>query len=235
MKERGFTLVEILIAVFIFSLMAGGFFIILSSGQSVWHTTDVAVSLQQNLRQAMQRVTRELHESGFSQVGNCVAACKVIIQDGAGANGSDILSFQVPVDLDNDGIPTTDLTDCGCCPAVDFPSCYCGKIIQWGAPLLWADKINNCGGGNNHCQYLNYKIQYRIDDQSQFIREVLDSGDVVVRIDIFAERITDFQVSFVNPVDKTVVSIQISAQRNTVFGRSLTSTLKADVLLRNRG
>jgi len=231
LQKKGFTLVEILVSVLIFSFMATGFFLILSTGQSTWYTTDVAVRLQQSLRQSMQRVTKELHESGFSQRGNCAAVCKVIIQSNAGINGTDILSFQVPIDLNNDGIPTTEVTDCGCCPTPNFPSCNCGRVIDWGAPLLWADKINNCGGGNNHCQYPNYSIKYLINDSSQFVRQVLDAGGSVIRTDIFADNLTGFHVT----QNGNVVSIQLTAQLTTVFGRNIISTMNADALLRNRG
>jgi len=208
--QSGFTLVETLVSVLIFSLMAGGFFIILSGGQSTWHVTDISIRIQQDLRQALSRVTKELHESGFDHNGTC----QVTLLDGAGFNSSDILRFKVPVDWDND----SDFLDIN-------------SYIEWGAPTLWANKDPNCEGPNNNCQYLGYSIQYEINDQLQFIRKVLDTSGTVIRTDIMAEHITDFQVSR----NSNIVTLQITSQRNTVFGRSLFASLSAEVLLRNRG
>lgn len=207
MGNKAFSLVEVLISVFVFTIVAGGLYVVLAGGQSTWHTTDVSVQLQQNLRQAMQRVTRELHESGFDSVD----FPQVTIQEGAGFNNSDILQFKVPGDWDLDG----DILDSS-------------NHLEWGSYLVWASANPSCGGAPS-CK--NFSVQYFIDTDGRFKRRVLNDIGSIVKTDTLAERITDFQVSR----NGNIVALQFTAQRNTVFGRSLTSTLRADVLLRNRG
>lgn len=207
MGKKAFSLVEVLISVFVFTIVSGGLYIVLAGGQSTWHTTDVSVQLQQNLRQAMQRVTRELHESGFDSAG----IAQVTIQEGAGLNNSDMLQFKVPGDWDADG----DILDNS-------------NHLEWGSYLLWASANPACGAVPS-CK--NFSVQYFIDTDGRFKRRVLNDTGSTVRTDTLVERITDFQVTR----NGNIVMLQLTAQRSTVFGRSLTSTLRADVYLRNRG
>jgi prepilin-type N-terminal cleavage/methylation domain-containing protein len=202
LKKKGFTLVETLVSVLIFSLMSVGLFVVLTTGQSTWHTIDVSVQLQQALRQSLQRVSRELHESGFDSTG----ACEVTIQDAAGPGNSDILRFKVPVDYDADG----DVLDGG-------------ANIEWGAPLQWLSKTAGT-------LFLNYTIEYSLNN-GQFLRKVYNATNALVRTDIFADHITDFQVSRNN----NIVTLTVSSSRNTVYGRVLNASVTTDVLLRNRG
>ena len=61
---RGFTLVEVLVVTVIFSIILTAGFIVLLAGQSAWSTTDTQIRLQESLRQILQRVSKELQESG---------------------------------------------------------------------------------------------------------------------------------------------------------------------------
>ncbi|MFZ5801182.1 MAG: PilW family protein [Candidatus Omnitrophota bacterium] len=205
--NKAFTLVEVLISVFVFTVVAAGLYIVLAGGQSTWHTTEVSVQLQQNLRQALQRVTRELHESGFDSAD----VAQVTIQEGAGLNNSDILQFKVPGDWDLDG----DILDGS-------------NHLEWGSYLQWGS-FNPACGASPSCK--NFSVQYFINSDGRFQRQVLNDTGSVVRTDTLAERITDFQAAR----NGNIVSLQLTSQRNTVFGRSITSILRADVLLRNRG
>ncbi|MBM3247946.1 MAG: hypothetical protein FJZ10_00750 [Candidatus Omnitrophica bacterium] len=209
-KDNSFTLVEVLIVSFLFLIIMGGILSILAVGRNSWYETDVEIELQQDLRKAITRVTKELRESGFDQAD----AAKVAIQDGAGQNSSDILIFYVPVDHDNDG----DVTD------------GAGNL-QWGAPMLWANKDPDCEAPGDTCQYLDYKIQYLINADNQFIRRVLDASNNMVREDLYANNIVDFQVSR----STDFVSLEITARKDTVFGRTITKSIGSNLYLRNRG
>jgi type II secretory pathway pseudopilin PulG len=209
-RDSSFTLVEVLIVAFLFIIILGGILSILAVGRDSWYQTDVEIELQQDLRKAMTRVTKELRESGFNSAG----AVMVTIQDGAGVNNSDILSFYVPVDHDNDGDILDDSAN-----------------IQWGAPILWANKDPNCEGAGDTCQYLDYKIEYLINDNSQFIRRVLDNNNATVREDLYANNIVDFQLSR----STDFVSLGLTARKDTVFGRTITQIISSDLYLRNRG
>jgi type II secretory pathway pseudopilin PulG len=209
-KTNSFTLVEIMIVAVIFILVIGGIFTVLAIGRFSWQQTETSIELQQDLRKAMMRLTKELRESGFDSIGNP----QVTIQDGIGQNNTDILRFLIPVDYDNDG----DIIDIG-------------GNIEWGAPTLWANKDPDCEAPGDNCQYLNYKIEYLINAQNQFIRRILDVDNVVVREDNYANNILDFQVSR----DDRIVTITITARKDTVFGRTITKSLTSDIYLRNQG
>ena len=84
----GLSLVEILVAVAIFVFIAGGIIAVFTVGQSTWQQTETHIELQQDLRKAMVRVTKELRESGF----NASASCMVSIDDDGGENSTDIRS-----------------------------------------------------------------------------------------------------------------------------------------------
>jgi len=209
-KKASFTLVEVMIVSFLFIIIMGGVLAILSVSRYSWYQTDVEIELQQDLRKALTRVSKELRESGFDSVG----AAMVTIQDGAGVNSSDILDFYVPVDYDNDGDIINGLWH-----------------IEWGAPTLWANKDPDCEAPGDNCQYLNYQIEYLINNNNQFIRRSLDNNGVTLREDLYANNIVDFQV--VRTGD--FVSLELTARKDTVFGRTITKIITSEFYLRNRG
>lgn len=65
---KGLTLVEVLIVVFIFSLMAGGLYIILLGGSLIYYTDLGALDLHQQARNAMDWMVREIREANASSV-----------------------------------------------------------------------------------------------------------------------------------------------------------------------
>ena len=71
-KTSGFTLVEIMIVVFIVSVIGAALFMSLSSGRKTWASADTQISLQQDLRKAMSQITLEIRDSGESQF-SCLA------------------------------------------------------------------------------------------------------------------------------------------------------------------
>lgn len=208
-KKNSFTFVEVLIVAVLFVILTGGIFTVLSIGRNSWQQTDVAIELQQDLRQAMARVGKELRESGFDSLGNP----KITISDNTGVNNSDILTFQIPVDGDGDG----DIVDVN-------------GNIEWGGAILWANK-------DPSDQHFGYQIEYLINDQNQFIRKSIDDSNGLVREDNYANNIIDFQVTpVVAPLsaDDPVVNIEITARKDTVFGRTITRSLSSDIYLRNQ-
>ncbi len=88
MKRYGFTLVELMVVIFIFSIIMAATFTVLSMGRQSWHTGSTQVELQQETRRAMDRMVRELRESASSQVN---------ITGGGG-----IITFRLPEDADGD-------------------------------------------------------------------------------------------------------------------------------------
>ena len=64
MDRDGFTVIEILIAVVIFVFIVGGIFTVFSMGQTSWYQAELSIELRQDIRNSMNRIIRELHESG---------------------------------------------------------------------------------------------------------------------------------------------------------------------------
>jgi prepilin-type N-terminal cleavage/methylation domain-containing protein len=257
-KNNGFTLIEAIIVMGIFSLIMGGASMVLFSGQSVWSTLDIEIRLQENLRNAIERVSKEVGQSGSDQDG----VMRLTINNGAGVNNSDIIGFSIPV--------------CVCSNiAIDAD----GNVANWGAPLTWGSlscitdvntivpgangKVDIChlppghpenaqdlnvstnavsahlahgdwAGTCSPCTTNNNKfIEYLLNADHQLVRRVLNSAGVAVKEDIFAQNITDFQASL--NADQDVVTIVVTVSLNTVLGRQITKTGSMDVVLENIG
>ncbi|MFH1655612.1 MAG: hypothetical protein ABH954_03270 [Candidatus Omnitrophota bacterium] len=210
LSRDSFSLIELLVVCGILVFIIGGIITVLSVGQTTWQQTETHIELQQDLRKAMVRVTRELRESGF----DAAASPKVTIDDDTGENGTDILGFYIPVDEDNDG----DIIDDD-------------QNIEWGAVTLWANKDPDCEGPGDNCQYEDYKIEYLVNTEGQFVRRVLRAGGGVEREDIYANNILDFQVTRAD----NIVTIQITVRKDSVFGRTITKSLTSEIYLRNNG
>lgn len=215
----GFTLVEILIVILIFSFLAGGMLSVLSTGQNTWYNTETSIELQQNLRSVMMHLTRELHQSGFkcNNPPDCTnTTVQVTILAGAGENGTDILRFKIPVDYNQDG----------------YIKDNNGIVELWGANFTWGCSDFICQKplspeGPN----ASYQIEYLVDANKLLLRRVLDDGLNPINSDILASNIETFQVSREN----YIVTITLSAQKRSLFGRVLTSNLTVQAFLRNRG
>ena len=85
---------------------------------------------------------------------------------------------------------------------------------------------------DNDCNTIDYKsLEYRVDNSSQLVRRVLNNIDVVVRTDIIARNISDFQASF--SADQKVVTLTLTGQANSALNRTITVVKNVDVKLRN--
>ena len=80
---KGFSLVEILITTVIFTIIVGGFYGLLNAGNKFYATDMAFMELQQNARNGMDRVTREVRAS---------SAASVTVVD----TNSDTLTFTTP-------------------------------------------------------------------------------------------------------------------------------------------
>ena len=210
----GYTLVEMLMVLAIFTIMLAGGFGALTSGQSAWFATDAYIELQENLRQSIEKMTREHSESGFDNTG----VAQYSITDGGGANGSDILKFSMPV-LCHNGDSIIDASS---------------NISHWGAPLTWGCTQSSCMDADNVCATVEYKyISYLIGNNNQLLRRVLDPANNIVREDVVGQDIKDLQLTV--SADQKVVTLNITAQRKSATGRMLSASNVVSVYFRNRG
>lgn len=252
-NKKGFTLVEMMVTLLLFSLVGAAGMMLFTSGQATWSLTSTRANLQENLRRTSQKISYELRESGVNSVGGA----EVDYGDNVGVSGTDILRFSVPICL------------CGMAP-IDSN----GDVQRWGAPLTWGqagcttdypldgggnvdmcedptgvptdinvavssvqahlahgDYIGVCGSCNT-VTYNHHKVEYIMDANGQLVRRVLDSTNAVVASQVFAENLTDFQVTLDGP-PPTTVTLTISLQGVSSQGRTYTVAETVNVYLGN--
>ena len=194
-----------MMTVLIITLLVGGGMFIFSSGQATWFTTDAAIRLQENLRRSMERMGAELRQS---QAG------RVTLFDGAGPNSTDEIRFSIPI-LCEVGVGLMDVNN---------------DVANWGAPLTWGCTSSTCMDADNDCDTVDYQfVEYGLGSDDQLVRRVLDATPSVVRTDVVAQGISDFQVQ----VNGSVVTLTLQAQQVTVTNRTMSESMTTAIYLRN--
>ena len=88
---RGFTLSEVLMAVFIFSLLSSACYTIMASGSTNWQVNRVRIELQQELKKGQNWMINELRQSGSSVITNVpadgVSYTTITFRTSTGASG----------------------------------------------------------------------------------------------------------------------------------------------------
>lgn len=213
-SNKGLSLMELVVAVAIFLAMFGGVFMSMSAGQNSWAVTSTQIDLQENLRFTIEKISKELRESGSNSVG----AMQVTINDNTGPGSTDVLQFFMPVICEASG----SIIDAN------------GDVANWGAPLTFGCTDSTCMDADDDCTTVDYSyLEYGINANNQLERRVRDASNVVVRTDVFAQNITNFQA--VLSADSNVVTLTVTATGTTNNNRAITTTDSLDVLLRNRG
>ena len=70
LPKKGFTLIEILVSAFIMILLMGSFFMALNLGQIIGPKTSAKVDLQANVRQIVDRITRDSRQTTTYEIAN---------------------------------------------------------------------------------------------------------------------------------------------------------------------
>lgn len=150
-RQKGFTLVEALVAAAIIPLVFFAVFAVFHSSQVVFQTNGTFARLNQDSMQILRHISREIGQSS----PNLLPSRFTLTTDG---NNNSVLTFQIPVDCDNDG-DVVDEDGQSCNPDADT------RIeTEWGA----YDDVN--AGVNGR---LNAWARYSVVN-NQLIREVLD-------------------------------------------------------------
>ena len=89
-ERAGFTLLELMVVVAIFSIIIGASYALLNAGRTGSYTGYTKIELQEDSRRAMEAIVAELSQSVFTRVG-------------IGAGGGSI-TYQTPVEVDASGI-----------------------------------------------------------------------------------------------------------------------------------
>lgn len=195
-------------------VMINVMYLSLTAGNESWHTTNTQIQLQESLRLTGSRISKELRESGADENGNS----KLSISDNTGVSNTDVLTFSIPILCETGG------------SVMDAD----GNVAHWGAPLTWGCHDASCMDADDDCASTDYnEVSYELDANAQLIRKVLSTSGVTVRQDVFAQNISDFQVSI--NTEETMVTITITAEKNADSNRQLSADNTINVYLRNRG
>lgn len=93
----GFTLLEVMVTLLIFSIIAAAMFLVLSSGRNTWFSATTYVEVQQELRKAKEWVTKEL----------CQAKNSTLVMPDSTLIGnmihSDEVNFEIPLSVADGG------------------------------------------------------------------------------------------------------------------------------------
>ncbi len=94
--QRGFTLVELMVIVFIFPILILSTYFVLTTANVIFQTNDIYSRLNQNAAQVLRTINMEIGQTS----PNIAPTHLNIATDG---NNNSIVRFQIPVDWDNDG------------------------------------------------------------------------------------------------------------------------------------
>ena len=72
-NHKGVSLVEMMITVFIFSIVVAGFYSLLEVGGNSWRTQSVRMELQQELRKAENQMSNDLYGTGAGAITDVLA------------------------------------------------------------------------------------------------------------------------------------------------------------------
>ena len=100
-QEQGFTLIEVMIAVVIAAIIAAAAFTILTTTTKAVRANEQTVGTQQNVRIAMELLSRDIKMAGFGSPGVPIGNCTYPIMPsdqtvGAVDSGPDSLQLLVP-------------------------------------------------------------------------------------------------------------------------------------------
>ena len=164
-KIQGFTILELLVAMGVFSLMMALFGAILIGGQNQVRLNDMKMNLQTSVRNSLTQMSLEIRESSASRVT-------------VGSGGS-TLTFQIPSSVGNSG------------------------TITWSSP-----------------------ITYQVGGNGRQLMRVDGNGNTTILAN-------DVQASNFAFVDANTLVYSVTAQRTTVDGRTVSTTLTGDARFRN--
>ena len=68
MKQKGLTLIELLVAMAITGILGAGIYRTFTGQQHTYEVQEQVVDMQQNVRMAISRMTRELRMAGFGKL-----------------------------------------------------------------------------------------------------------------------------------------------------------------------
>ena len=215
-NNNGINLVELLVGMLVFVFMFGSVFFTLTTSHDTWASADSNLQIQNDARVVLERLAKELRQSGDDAVGTL----KFEILDAGGYGSTDAIHFSMPVICEAGG------------NYLDSD----GNVAYWGAPLDWGCQDSTCMDADNDCGTVDYsEVEYEVLSNNQLVRRVLDTGGAVVSnsTSVFAQDVSDFQITLSE--DQRIVTLTVTISKKSSSNRMVTATNSLDVFLRNKG
>lgn len=110
-KNRGFTIIELMITILIFSVIIASVYATHLSQQKTYKVQDQIAEMQQNIRAALSLITTEIRMAGYDPTENA----------GAGITIASVGRLQLTLDIDGNGAlgDPKELIDIGFSPTID--------------------------------------------------------------------------------------------------------------------
>lgn len=181
LNEKGFTLLELLVAGALFTVVMLSVFSVAVMSQQIFTDNGTYARLTQGGMEMLRHIEREIGQSSPN-----TSPARITIT--ADADGNSEVCFQIPVDWDNDGdVVTSDMN----------------PDVEWGA-YDWVGQTDNGRLNGWTC----YSVD---TDEGQLIRDVRDSSmnaiDGLTRI--VASNVQSFQAS--RDTDRLTMSMTVEA------------------------
>lgn len=209
-NTAGFTLADVVIATLFFSLLALALFSTISSANIILRMQTLNAGINQGGMQLLRSIGREILESSPAPDQSH------LIPPVLDANNNSIITFQVPVDWDNDeDVVQTTLT----------------QTVEWGAYRVVREPQNQ--------SWLNGWVRYRVVN-GQLLREILTAanGTVLATDIIVPQDVLKFEIS---QISAKRYSILLTIGKADLIGqkgadaRTYQTTFNGNVMLRNGG
>ncbi len=203
-SEKGFTLLEMIVAMGLLPLLIFSVFSVLEMAGVIFRTTDVYAQINHNAMQTLRHISREIGQTSPLVVPNHI----LVATD---ANGNSVVQFQIPVDWDNDG----DAVTTGLNPAA-----------EWGA----YDDVGQDQSGNldywTEYRMVNDQLIRRLLDQSL---APVSNSDRIIANDVQGFLVT--QSGDILTMSITLTATDAVGQGG--MARQLTATFASNTALRN--
>ncbi len=211
--NRGFTLIEILFVTIIFPILFFAVFAVVESANVISRTNGVFSRLSQSEMQTLRYLSREI-----GQTSPDITPVRLILATDASNNS--IVTFQIPVDCDNDG-DVVDDEGASCVQDADS-----SKETEGGA-------YNEAGQIQNG--QLGAWARYSVSN-NQLVREVLNANQVPIAglRRVVANNTQTFQVT----KNLNIITMTLTANATDAIGqagkaRILQATFTSNTMLRN--
>jgi prepilin-type N-terminal cleavage/methylation domain-containing protein len=204
-NQKGFTLVEIMVVTGLLSVMIIALYSVTSYSQALFYNQNAYAQLTQGTAQTLRTVMREVGQSSPNTTPNHLD----IVTDGS---GNSVLTFQIPVDWDNDG---------------DAFSGSLTPVMEWGA----YDSVGSSTNGR-----LNDWVAYYVNNTSQLIREIRNGGGVAYAntARVVSSNVQNFLVTQSGEQLRMVLTLRLVNTVGQAGGaRTQTQTFTTETLLRN--